>query len=589
MNKSLVSAVALLSLSVSLFAASVVSAQAVGQTYYSPYTPAVSAGCVTLNRDLTVGMRGSDVTSLQSFLVAQYYPGSGSWMVTGYFGAATQAAVRNFQSQRGLAQTGIADSATRSAIGNCQSGQGGIGGAVNNYVNPFSYNNSFNYGLQGQGYNYSGTNQYNYNYNTNYNYPVTGAVRIDTLSVTSAVTGASVTISGRSFDYNNNTVFVGSTPVTGIASYSGSSLSFVVPQNVSGLVMVYVANSRGSSNSLQLNVINFTGGNGCVYPYNTGYGNCGGCGIYGIPCANAQLSITSLSPDNGAVGSQVTIYGSGFTTSGNTVRFGSGIITNIGSQDGRAISFTVPANLVGYNNQVVGLGTYPVSVTNASGYTSNTLQFTVNALGGTNAPTISNVSGPSTLATGVTGTWTLNILTGNSTYTNVSVRWGDEGTYGYSTAAPQTTYLSGQQTFTFTHSYAVGGTYTVTFTATNLSGQSNTASATVVVSGSGSGQITLTSISPSSGRVGTQVVLQGSGFTTYDNTVHFGIGGTQHLISQNGSQIYFTIPAYLSPCDVATSGTYCATYAQQVTPGQYQVYVQNALGQTSQQTFTVTI
>src|SRR3989344_9033649 len=188
MNKSLVSAVALLSLSGSLFAASVVAAQAVGQTYYSPYTPAVSAGCVTLNRDLTVGMRGSDVASLQSFLVAQYYPGSGSWMVTGYFGAATQAAVRNFQSQRGLVQTGIADSATRSAIGNCQSGQGSVGGVVNNYTNPFSspfaqgyggaqYNNSFNYG-----YNNSGTNpyNYNYNYNTNYNYSVTGAGHIDT-------------------------------------------------------------------------------------------------------------------------------------------------------------------------------------------------------------------------------------------------------------------------------------------------------------------------------------------------------------------------------------------------------------------------
>lgn len=562
MNKSLVSTVAV----ISLFAASVASAQ----TYYPPYTPAVSTGCVTLSRDLTVGMRGSGVTSLQSFLVAQNYPGSGSWMVTGYFGAATAAAVRNFQSQRGLPQTGIADSATRAAIGNCLTGQGGVGNYP--YTTPFSYNYNYNYG-----------------YNYPYNYPVTGAVHIDTLSVTSAVTGASVTISGSGFDYNNNTVFVGSTPVTGIASYSGNSLSFVVPQNVSGLVMVYVANSRGSSNSLQLNVINFTGGSGCVYPYNTGYGNCGGCGMYGISCPTARLVITSLSPDSGAVGSQVTVYGSGFTTTGNTVRFGSGIITNIGSNDGRAISFTVPANMTGYNNLPVGLGVYPVSVSNASGYTSNTLPFTVTALGGTNAPTISNVSGPSTLATGVTGTWTLSILTGQSTYTSVSVRWGDEGMYGSMASAPQTTYLTGSQTFTFTHSYATSGTYTVTFTVSNLSGQSNTATATVVVSGSGSGQVTLNSITPQSGRVGTQVILQGSGFTTYDNTVHFGIGGTQHLVSLNGTQIYFTIPAYLSPCDVLTSGTYCAAYAQQVTPGQYQVYVKNALGQTGQLTFTVTL
>src|SRR3989344_1612669 len=250
------------------------------QSYSYPATPViyptlgVSSSCINLTRDLSKGARGTDVSTLQSFLVAQNYPGSGSWMVTGYFGAATQAAARNFQTQRGLSQTGIADSATRSAIGNCQSGQGGV---VNNYTNPFSYNNNLNYG-----YNYGGTNPYNYNYNYNYNYPVTGAVHIDTLSVTSAVTGASVTISGSGFDYNNNTVFVGSTPVSNIASYSGNSLSFVVPQNVSGLVMVYVANSRGASNSLQLNVINFTGGSGCVYPYNTGYGNCGGWGRDGI-------------------------------------------------------------------------------------------------------------------------------------------------------------------------------------------------------------------------------------------------------------------------------------------------------------------
>jgi peptidoglycan hydrolase-like protein with peptidoglycan-binding domain len=59
------------------------------QTYYSG-----SCG-TTYTRDLTVGSRGSDVTSLQSFLVAQNYPGGGSWMITGYYGQATAAAVRN--------------------------------------------------------------------------------------------------------------------------------------------------------------------------------------------------------------------------------------------------------------------------------------------------------------------------------------------------------------------------------------------------------------------------------------------------------------------------------------------------------------
>ncbi|HXK39019.1 MAG TPA: hypothetical protein VJ043_02935, partial [Candidatus Paceibacterota bacterium] len=50
------------------------------QTYY----PYVSQSCFSLSRDLVSGSRGSDVTSLQTFLLSQNYPGSGSWMITGY-------------------------------------------------------------------------------------------------------------------------------------------------------------------------------------------------------------------------------------------------------------------------------------------------------------------------------------------------------------------------------------------------------------------------------------------------------------------------------------------------------------------------
>ena len=55
-----------------------------------------------------------------------------------------------------------------------------------------------------------------------------------------------------------------------------------------------------------------------------------------------------------------------------------------------------------------------------------------------------------------------------------------------------------------------------------------TASAQSVTVGNGynnSGSVTLNSLSPSSGQAGTQIVLFGSGFTAYDNVVHFGIGG----------------------------------------------------------------
>ncbi|MFA7310038.1 MAG: IPT/TIG domain-containing protein [Candidatus Paceibacterota bacterium] len=561
MKQFIVSAVVLLS----ALSAGVASAQV-----YS-YYPTTGSSCVTLTRDLAVGSRGSDVTSLQRFLLNQNYQGSGSWMVTGYFGVATQAAVRNFQQSHGLAVSGAADASTRAAIANC--------GA------PSNVNTNYNY---------------NYNYNNNpYLYPSTpvnpvyptyppfnvhpgyNAVTLTALSASSAIAGSAVTITGTGFDYSNNTVYIGSMPISNIASFSGTSLTFTVPAYLSGSQLVYVANTRGTSNSLALTVI--PGSNTCTYPYS---GSCGCSYGYNTNCTNGMPTITYLSPTSGAVSSSVTVFGSGFSTSGNTVHFGQGIITNLGSADGRSVSFIVPTQLTGYGTATVGLGTYNVSVTNAAGYTSNTLPYTVTSLGSTNSPSIVGVTGPTSLGVNVSGTWTLQVNNFNNTYLTTTVRWGDENNYG--AMGPQTTSIQGQQTLTFTHSYAQPGTYTVTFTVANIYGQQNVATATVTVSGSGSTQVSLSYLSPTSGRPGTQITLNGNGFTTYDNTVHFGIGGTQHLPSYNGTTIYFTIPQYVSPCDVITSGNYCAMYAQQVTPGTYQVSVTNGSGQTGQQTFTVT-
>lgn len=528
-----------------LFSASVASAQ----VYYTG-----SCGSV-YTRDLSFGSRGNDVRTLQSFLVSQNYPGGGSWMVTGYFGAATQAALRIYQQMHGLAQTGTLDASTRAAISGCSTGY--------NYTYP--YTNTYPYN-----YNY---NQYPY-YNNQYPYQ-NGAVSISSFSVNSAAPGASVTVYGSGFDYSNNTVYVGNTPVANLPSYYGNAISFVVPSSLSGQVQVYVTNSRGTSNALTLTIVG-----GSTYPCNTYPYTYGTCPQGGIP------TVTSLSPNNGAVGSSVTIFGSGFTTTGNSVRFGQGLISNLSSLDGRSLTFTVPSQLTGYGSSAVYLATYDVSVTNAAGYSSNALPFTVTSLGSTNVPSITGVTGPTSLGLNVTGTWTIQVNSFGSNYVTTRVTWGDEGYYG--TSQPTSNTIYGQQTLTFTHAYAQAGTYTVTFTVTNAYGQQSSASATVVVSGSGSSVVSLNYVTPTSGRVGTQIQINGSGFTSYDNTVRFGVGGTQHLPSYNGTTIYYTIPQYISPCDVNTAGSYCATYAQQVTPGTYQLYVTNTNGTTNQLTFTVT-
>jgi len=107
-----------------------------------------------------------------------------------------------------------------------------------------------------------------------------------------------------------------------------------------------------------------------------------------------KLAVTSLRPTSGPVGTNVTITGSGFTATGNKIKFG-----NLGSQDnpsyslnsfdGRTLTFTVPLSdyyACWFSKSEVPPctvpatstqpGAYGVSVINANG-TSNEILFTV--------------------------------------------------------------------------------------------------------------------------------------------------------------------------------------------------------------------
>lgn len=449
-----------------------------------------TSACTTLTQTLSTGSRGSEVLTLQTFLSNQDYKGGGAWMITGYFGAATRQAVRNFQATQNLPVTGVVDAATRAAISSVTCGN----------VDPSSYYQA--------PYSYSTQPTYSYPY-TGYQYPTQYPTQYP-------------------YDYNYQ--------------YSYQNPSY--------------------------------------YPQ---------CGLYGSVCPTAQLAIHSLSPQSAAVGTSVTIYGQGFSTTGNTVRFGTGIITNLSSPDTRSVSFVVPTNLTGYGSYPVTVGTYNISVSNNAGQTSNALPFSVSSLGAGSSPSISSFSGPTSLTVNTQGTWAITFYNPSSQYANVQITWGDEYLYPYASAmAPQSIYNSGTQNTTFTHSYSQPGTYTVTARVTNAAGLSQTTSTTVSVTGAGStGSVSLSSVTPTTGRIGQQVVLQGSGFTTLNNTIHFGNGGQQYAVSNNGTHIYYTIPAYLSACDI--NSTYvCTMQAQLVTPGTYPLYVTNSNGTTQTLYFTVT-
>jgi len=115
-------------------------------------------------------------------------------------------------------------------------------------------------------------------------------------------------------------------------------------------------------------------------------------GVSGVIASSP--SISSLSPTSGNVGTSVTIIGSGFTATGNKIKFG-----NLGSEnnsnyslkssDGKTLVFTVPTgNYYACWNSTPACsiavtktqsGTYAVSVINANG-TSNAVNFMVAGL-----------------------------------------------------------------------------------------------------------------------------------------------------------------------------------------------------------------
>src|SRR5262245_57102708 len=86
------------------------------------------------------------------------------------------------------------------------------------------------------------------------------------------------------------------------------------------------------------------------------------------------------------------------------------------------------------------------------------------------------------------------------------------------------------------------------------------------------GTPTLSSLSPSSGRVGTAVVVRGSDFSSSRNHVHFGLGYVANLPSSDGTTLRFVVPDTLSPCPPDSSDP-CATVLVKVTAGAYQVAV----------------
>jgi Putative peptidoglycan binding domain len=239
--------------------------------------------------------------------------------------------------------------------------------------------------------------------------------------------------------------------------------------------------------------------------YNTsGYNNGSNCGV----------QLLSLSASYNYNTTTITMNGYGFSPSGNTVYFGNSVISNVYS-NGSTLVFSVPT---GY-----AYGTYSIRVANSQGGSSNALSFAMSSnnyftgsgynngsyntgvynngsynnncttgYGYVNtynnncnnvAPSLSAISGPTSVQAGVTNTWSVANLNTSTAYSSLSMNWGDgsssiantNGSYGYGNGSNST----------FSHAFRTPGTYVIRVTATNSNALTSYETYTVTVTGNG--------------------------------------------------------------------------------------------------------
>lgn len=221
----------------------------------------------------------------------------------------------------------------------------------------------------------------------------------------------------------------------------------------------------------------------------------------------SSVTLFNMTPAQGSTGTVVTITGFGFSNSNTIYMDGSVVARNVPISSSIAVActtdpscrggirqtltFTVPDSLS--PNCPVGMacaqymrlvtpGVYGITVSNGSGI-SEGLTFTVTGTGSANPLSISSLDAPTSLAMGVSGTWTVHTTANTSAGTlHYNVMWGDEPTTLSATTkfrAPDTMPLP--TTATFSHTYQTPGRYTPQFTVTDDNGHSVSTSASVLI------------------------------------------------------------------------------------------------------------
>jgi len=496
--------------------------------------------CVSLIKSLTFGASdaGSSgaVTAMQEFL---FQTGYLAVSPNGHFGPATLRAVKNFQLEEGLSTSGFVGPLTRQKIQEVSCGS--------SIISPTAPSAPVSSAPVAP--------------------PVAPALPAHPIiaSLWPAVgpAGTQVVIRGSNFTPGGNAIAFGNSydpALLNVSSYDGASLFFTVPSDVqnSGSYPVTVSNANGKSNTQIFNVP--------VPWYDSGPST------PGFPTFNPGTGAPTLSyfAQNSAPSlTTVTLYGTGFAATGNTVNFGpNATITDVASSDGTTLRFTVPSHNnppnCPYNAACqpppIPIGVLQVSVTNSGG-TSNSLPFTITSSGGYSptpgvAPVISSLSvnwGPVGTSVTITGSGfdSQNYVLMNGNMTGSSLNAGDGNTltftipttlsakcnlFGTTGACAMFAQLVTPNMYEVSVINQSGTSNALLFTVTSASCTSGTSGCNPnncpngtsvcnpnnsVNPGMGIVPPTISSLNPTNGTSGTLVTLSGIGFTQYGNQVLF--------------------------------------------------------------------
>ncbi|MBP7967242.1 peptidoglycan-binding protein [Candidatus Woesebacteria bacterium] len=307
-----------------------------GQSCYGAQT--ISPVNPSYTRDLSRGTRGEDVRAVQQVLKSS---GFLSGVADGIFGRMTEIAVLNFQSYNNINATGIVDAETFVKMG------------INSNttlppVCPLTYVN--------------GIAQYYCNSNNTVSInSVSGPQSLNVNQQGTWTVSASSYAGGYltySVDWGDRVAYgILSSPTLSQQTQSTATFTHTYTTAGSFVPKFTVTNASGQNATSTQSII--------VSGYGSSY----------------APTISNLSPSTGTAGTSVTVYGSGFTTSGNTINFGGVTISNLNSYNGTSLTFTVPAMsmqiyCVAYPCIQPTSQSYNVYVSNANGVSSNATTFT---------------------------------------------------------------------------------------------------------------------------------------------------------------------------------------------------------------------